>query len=140
MAILDNDGDEYHVPGKPYIIRNKLGVLFCYGDISFTKQKVPPHMRTCKHLKALRGDAAEAFRLSNGGLMPPGGFGASPVAAPTAPVVLAGFDVTGSIPTRPGSFAAGLDAMLGGTNFESAAADILSKIPGVALTNTNGED
>lgn len=63
------DGETYEVPGKPpgkcYIIKNSGGVYSC-SDPSWRNQGAPTNRRTCKHIKALRGEAAELLRIGDG--------------------------------------------------------------------------
>jgi DNA ligase-1 len=65
MAKLDNDGDVEEVQGsgaKPYVLKNVAGVLSCSCP-HWRNQGGAINVRTCKHLKKLRGEAAEAFRV-----------------------------------------------------------------------------
>lgn len=81
MAILDNDGDVTYVQGsgsKPYELKNVEGVLSCSCP-AWRNQGLAIDKRTCKHLKKVRGDAAEAARV--------GGVPAPAQPAPTAPAV-----------------------------------------------------
>src|SRR5262245_28858614 len=69
---------------KPYILKNVGGVYSCTCP-AWRNQSVPIERRTCKHLRKLRGDAAEEARI--GSAMP-----AAPVKAAaakdTAPALL----------------------------------------------------
>lgn len=59
------DGEMLEVRGsaaKPYELRNVGGVYSCTCP-AWRNQNRPPESRTCKHLKALRGVAAEEERL-----------------------------------------------------------------------------
>lgn len=65
MAILDNDGDVTYVQGsgsKPYELKNVGGVLSCSCP-AWRNQGATIDKRTCKHLRKVRGDAAEASRV-----------------------------------------------------------------------------
>ena len=65
MAILDNDGDVTRVQGsgsKPYTLKNVGGVLSCDCP-AWRNVGGPIDKRTCKHLKKVRGDAAETARI-----------------------------------------------------------------------------
>jgi DNA ligase-1 len=59
------DGETTEVQGsgaKPYVLRNSGGVYSCTCP-AWRNQSVAIEKRTCKHLKRLRGDAAEAARV-----------------------------------------------------------------------------
>ncbi len=80
------DGESVEMQGsasRPYVLKNVGGVYSCSCP-AWRNQSLPIEQRTCKHLRKLRGDAAEASRL--GRLVP--------VAAttgrdkPTAPALL----------------------------------------------------
>ena len=63
---LDKDGDTCQVQGsgkKPYVLKNVGGVLSCTCP-AWCNQSLPIDRRTCKHLKSVRGDAAEAVRVA----------------------------------------------------------------------------
>lgn len=65
MAILDNDGDTIEVQGsgaKPYTLKNVGGVLSCSCP-AWRNQSATIDKRTCKHLKKIRGAAAEEARV-----------------------------------------------------------------------------
>ncbi len=67
MGKLDNDGDVEYVQGsgaKPYELKNVAGVLSC-GCPSWRNAGGPINTRTCKHLKKVRGEAAEALRIGS---------------------------------------------------------------------------
>src|SRR5687767_10132731 len=69
------DGESVEVQGsgsKPYVLKNTGGVYSCTCP-AWRNQSVAIERRTCKHLRKLRGDAAEEARL-----------GASLPAVPTA--------------------------------------------------------
>ncbi len=64
MADL-NDGESVEMKGsgaKPYVLKNVGGVYSCSCP-AWRNQSVAIERRTCKHLKKLRGDAAEAARV-----------------------------------------------------------------------------
>jgi DNA ligase-1 len=59
------DGASTEVSGsgaKPYVLKNIGGVYSCSCP-AWRNQSAPPERRTCKHLKALRGEAAELTRV-----------------------------------------------------------------------------
>jgi len=59
------DGEVAYVQGsarEPYQIKNVHGVYSCSCP-AWRNQHLHPDMRTCKHIKALRGVAAELARL-----------------------------------------------------------------------------
>ncbi len=71
------DGESTEMKGsgaKPYVLRNTGGVYSCSCP-AWRNQSIAIEQRTCKHLKKLRGDAAEAARV---------GASAAPVKAPRA--------------------------------------------------------
>src|SRR5262249_11455916 len=60
-----NDGQSVELQGsgsRPYILKNVGGVYSCTCP-AWRNQSLPPERRTCKHLRKLRGDAAEEARL-----------------------------------------------------------------------------
>src|SRR5436309_15037383 len=64
MADL-NDGESVEMKGsgaKPYILKNIGGVYSCSCP-AWRNQSVAIERRTCKHLRKLRGDAAEEARV-----------------------------------------------------------------------------
>lgn len=64
------DGETFEMKGsgsKPYQLRNTGGVYSCTCP-AWRNQSTPIERRTCKHLRKLRGDAAEEARL--GGVLP----------------------------------------------------------------------
>jgi len=64
MADLE-DGEVTHVQGSganPYELKNVGGVYSCSCP-AWRHQSLPLDRRTCKHLKALRGEAAEIARV-----------------------------------------------------------------------------
>jgi DNA ligase-1 len=68
--IADGATAEYQGSGaKPYILKNVGGVYSCTCP-AWRNQSVPIDRRTCKHLRAYRGSAAEDARL-NAGPVPP---------------------------------------------------------------------
>ncbi len=54
----------------PYIIKNVGGVYSCTCP-AWRNQSLPPNARTCKHIRKLRGDAAEEARLAAPGPLQP---------------------------------------------------------------------
>src|SRR5213594_3631469 len=72
------DGETIEMQGsgaKPYVLKNTGGVYSCSCP-AWRNQSIPIERRTCKHLRKLRGDAAEEARV--GGALPqrPGKTGA----------------------------------------------------------------
>jgi DNA ligase-1 len=66
MADL-REGEAVEVQGsgsKPYVLKNVGGVLSCSCP-AWRFQSLPIERRTCRHLRALRGDAAEAQRVGS---------------------------------------------------------------------------
>src|SRR3954468_9448974 len=64
------DGEVFEMQGsgaKPYVLKNTGGVYSCSCP-AWRNQSVAIERRTCKHLRKLRGDAAEEARL--GGTLP----------------------------------------------------------------------
>ncbi|HWH68061.1 MAG TPA: hypothetical protein VNT26_01640, partial [Candidatus Sulfotelmatobacter sp.] len=64
------DGETFEMQGsgaKPYVLKNTGGVYSCSCP-AWRNQSTPIERRTCKHLRKLRGDAAEEARL--GGALP----------------------------------------------------------------------
>src|SRR6266850_1997907 len=64
------DGETFEMQGsgaKPYVLKNTGGVYSCSCP-AWRNQSVAIERRTCKHLRKLRGDAAEEARL--GGTLP----------------------------------------------------------------------
>jgi DNA ligase-1 len=67
------DGESVEMQGsgsKPYLLRNVGGVYSCSCP-AWRNQSVPIERRTCKHLRKLRGDAAEEARLGGALSAPP---------------------------------------------------------------------
>lgn len=65
------DGETTEMQGsgaKPYILKNTGGVYSCSCP-AWRNQSIAIEKRTCKHLRKLRGDAAEEARI--GGTLPP---------------------------------------------------------------------
>ncbi|WNZ62906.1 hypothetical protein QEG98_03610 [Myxococcus sp. MxC21-1] len=59
------DGEQVSVQGsgsKPYILKNTGGVYSCSCP-AWRNQSVAIERRTCKHLRRVRGDAAENARI-----------------------------------------------------------------------------
>ena len=78
------DGESTGIQGsgsRPYVLKNVGGVYSCSCP-AWRNQSLPIERRTCKHLRKLRGDAAEEARL--GGVLPRAmkSDGAKPTAAP----------------------------------------------------------
>src|SRR5688572_10746175 len=64
------DGESTEMKGsgaKPYVLKNSGGVYSCTCP-AWRNQSTAIERRTCKHLRKLRGDAAEEARL--GGALP----------------------------------------------------------------------
>ena len=62
-----NDGETTEMQGsgsKPYVLKNTGGVYSCSGP-AWRNQSVAIEKRTCKHLRKLRGDAAEEARVGS---------------------------------------------------------------------------
>ena len=63
--LADGESIEMQGSGKdPYVLRNTGGVYSCTCP-AWRNQSLPIEKRTCKHLRKLRGDAAEAERVGN---------------------------------------------------------------------------
>src|SRR5437660_8957567 len=65
-----SDGESVEMRGsasRPYVLKNVGGVYSCSCP-AWRNQSVGIERRTCKHLRQLRGDAAEEARL--GGALP----------------------------------------------------------------------
>jgi DNA ligase-1 len=63
------DGDQTEIQGSgkaPYVLRNTGGVFSCTCP-AWRNQSVPIERRTCKHLKALRGEEVELKRIGSDG-------------------------------------------------------------------------
>ena len=61
------DGESTEMQGsgkKPYVLKNTGGVFSCSCP-AWRNQSVPIESRTCKHLRRLRGDAAETERVGS---------------------------------------------------------------------------
>lgn len=75
------DGEMTQMQGSgaaPYVLRNVGGVYSCSCP-AWRNQSIAIEQRTCKHLKKLRGDAAEAARVGSPAPgKPPGAKSASP--------------------------------------------------------------
>ena len=59
------DGETTEMQGsgsKPYVLKNSGGVYSCSCP-AWRNQSIAIEQRTCKHLRKLRGDAAEEARL-----------------------------------------------------------------------------
>src|ERR1700739_744919 len=82
------DGEMTEMQGsgaKPYILKNTGGVYSCTCP-AWRNQSLPIEKRTCKHLRKLRGDAAEEARIGSAtGLPKPV---ATVVKKPGAPALL----------------------------------------------------
>src|SRR6202521_2487674 len=69
MADL-KDGESVEMQGsgnKPYVLKNTGGLYSCSCP-AWRNQSIGIERRTCKHLRKLRGDAAEESRI--GGALP----------------------------------------------------------------------
>jgi DNA ligase-1 len=69
---LEN-GQVYEMQGSgknPYRIKNVGGVYSCTCP-AWCNQSLPSNARTCKHIRKLRGDAAEELRLATAGPLKP---------------------------------------------------------------------
>jgi DNA ligase-1 len=67
------DGQTYEMQGSgknPYRIKNTGGVYSCTCP-AWCNQSLPSNARTCKHIRKLRGDAAEEQRLATAGPLAP---------------------------------------------------------------------
>src|SRR3954449_3226712 len=67
------DGETAEIKGsaaKPYVLKNTGGVYSCTCP-AWRNQSLPIERRTCKHLRKLRGDAAEEARIGSVLLVPP---------------------------------------------------------------------
>jgi DNA ligase-1 len=65
-----NNGESMEMQGsasRPYVLKNVGGVYSCSCP-AWRNQSLGIERRTCKHLRRLRGDAAETARL--GGVLP----------------------------------------------------------------------
>src|ERR1700760_420462 len=63
-----NDGETQEMKGsgaKPYLLKNTGGVYSCTCP-AWRNQSVAIEKRTCKHLRRLRGDAAQEGRVGGG--------------------------------------------------------------------------
>ena len=72
MPDLEN-GQTYEMQGSgknPYKIKNVGGVYSCTCP-AWCNQSLPSNARTCKHVRKLRGDAAEELRLATAGPLKP---------------------------------------------------------------------
>ncbi len=81
-----NDGETAEVKGSaklPYLLKNTGGVYSCSCP-AWRNQSIPIERRTCKHLRAFRGEQAEQDRI--GGPLP--AKAAAPAASATAPALL----------------------------------------------------
>src|SRR6266436_6650770 len=61
------DGESTFVQGsvsKPYVLKNIGGVYSCTCP-AWRNQSLPIERRTCKHLRSLRSDEAEALRIGS---------------------------------------------------------------------------
>jgi DNA ligase-1 len=67
------DGQTFEMQGSgknPYRIKNAGGVYSCTCP-AWCNQSLPSNARTCKHIRKLRGDAAEELRLQTAGPLAP---------------------------------------------------------------------
>lgn len=84
------DGESFFMQGsgsKPYELKNTGGVYSCSCP-AWRNQSLGIERRTCKHLRKLRGDAAETARVGSAAPAPRKAAGDKP-ATPVAPVLLA---------------------------------------------------
>jgi DNA ligase-1 len=61
------DGESVEIQGsgsRPYVLKNLGGVYSCSCP-AWRNQSLPIERRTCKHLRAMRGDMAEQSRIGN---------------------------------------------------------------------------
>lgn len=90
MADLQ-DGESVEVQGSaraPYVLRNVGGVYSCTCP-AWRNQSLPIERRTCKHLRALRGETAERERIGQPAAPPAAAAAATPSAdASKAPQLL----------------------------------------------------
>jgi DNA ligase-1 len=71
MDLADGQTHEMQGSGKnPYVIKNVGGVYSCSCP-AWRNQSLPSNARTCKHIRKLRGDAAEELRLASAGPLKP---------------------------------------------------------------------
>src|SRR5437660_9330862 len=83
------DGESMEMQGsgsKPYVLKNVGGVYSCTCP-AWRNQSLAIERRTCKHLRKLRGDAAEEARV--GGAVPPAKPSATESEAKAPPLLLA---------------------------------------------------
>ena len=100
------DGAEVQVQGsgsRPYVLKNVGGVYSCSCP-AWRNQSRPIERRTCKHLRALRGDAAEDARTADGSTSATAATAAAPQtqaasssASVTAPPLLLAHSYTDSV-------------------------------------------
>src|SRR5438067_10863030 len=84
-----NDGESVEMQGsgsRPYVLKNVGGVYSCSCP-AWRNQSVGIERRTCKHLRKLRGDAAEEARIGSALPASPKEANAAEVQAP--PLLLA---------------------------------------------------
>ena len=68
-----NDGESVEMQGsgsRPYVLKNTGGVYSCTCP-AWRNQSIGIERRTCKHLRKLRGDAAEQARVGASRAPPP---------------------------------------------------------------------
>src|SRR5215212_8733282 len=85
------DGESTSMQGsgaKPYELKNTGGVYSCSCP-AWRNQSVAIEKRTCKHLKKLRGEAAEVERVGNVAAPTPRSQARADAQAKAAPVLLA---------------------------------------------------
>src|ERR1700761_3469274 len=90
MADLQ-DGESVNMQGsgsKPYILKNVGGVYSCTCP-AWRNQSVAIERRTCKHLRKLRGEAAEQARVGQDLPPAPDGAGEADEAKAGPPLLLA---------------------------------------------------
>ena len=83
------DGESVEVQGSarsPYILKNVGGVYSCSCP-AWRNQSLPIERRSCKHIRSLRGSAAEDARI--GSVVMPAGKAAAPASRNVPPLLLA---------------------------------------------------
>ncbi|MFO0798220.1 MAG: hypothetical protein U0804_12150 [Gemmataceae bacterium] len=93
------DGESLDVPGSNgavYTIKNVGGVYSC-NCMAWRTQSAPADRRTCKHIRRLRGDAAEDARVGPRAAPKPSARGGKPTPAPP-PVTLPNPAVAHTLP------------------------------------------
>src|SRR5881394_1924741 len=89
MDLRDGQTTEMQGSGaKPYVLKNMGGVYSCSCP-AWRNQSIAIEKRTCKHLKKLRGDAAEIARVGSAAPPTRKSVERAEAAAKAAPVLLA---------------------------------------------------